>query len=175
MWQGSESPLDDAWLGQYRIHPEDPVRLEAFRKIVGTDLWENRRPNDLQTFPYTGERLYIGQEGALSILEGDTARFVFKSDSGTNFPYSYITAIWVDPQNPRHLLFGGKQNGGEEMNLYETFDEGGHIARFTDKMGFAEPDIREIVATQSFPAVVVSDAVLQRVSLYLYQSGPVDG
>ena len=103
--QGSESLLDDAWLGQYTIPSGYPVCLKAFRKIVGTDLWENRRPNDLRTFLHAGERVYVGQEGALSILEGETARFVFKSEDGNNFPYSHITAVWVDPRDTRHALW----------------------------------------------------------------------
>lgn len=167
--QGSENPLDCAWIGQYDINKTNPVILENFKKIVSIDFWGNRRPNEMQTHAYTGENIYIGQEGALSILNGTTVKYVFKSEDGNNFPYSYIYGIWVNPKNTKHLLFGGKQNGENEMSLYETFDEGAKIARFTDKMGFDAPNIREIVGTDSYPAIIISDDVLNTVKLYLYK------
>ena len=169
IYQGAESPLDNAWLGKYDINSSDPTALNNFQKIVDMSVWDNRRPKELQINLFTGNDIYVGQEGALSKVSGSTNKFIFKSD-GKNFPYSYIYAIWVDPTNTQHLLFGGVQNGGDDMNLYETFDEGKTIKRFTDKMGFISPNIREIVNTNTDPAIIINDDGANKVKLYLYKS-----
>ncbi|UKT65974.1 sialidase family protein [Pedobacter mucosus] len=169
IYQGAESPLDDAWLGKYDISNSDPAILNNFQKIVNMAVWDNRRPNELQTNLFTGNDIYVGQEGALSKVSESTNKFIFKSD-GKNFPYSYIYAIWIDPTDTKHLLFGGAQNGGDDMNLYETSDEGKTIKRFTDKMGFTKPNIREIVNTNTYPAIIVNDDGTNKVKLYLYKS-----
>lgn len=168
LYQGSESPLDDAWLGKYDINISDPVFLENFSRIVGIDTWSNRRPDELQTNSYTGNNIYVGQEGALSKVSGTESRFIFKSD-GSNFPYTYVYAIWVDPDNTNHLLFGGAIKQGGEMNMYETYDEGRTITRFTDTFGFLKPDVREIISTDTYPAIIISDDEGTTVKLFLYK------
>lgn len=168
IYQGSENPLDDAWLGKYDINSIHPELLSNFSKISDMFSWGNRRPTELQTHSYTGNYIYVGQEGALSKVMGKTNKFIFKAEGG-NFPYSYIYAIWIDPENTNHLLFGGAQNGGTEMNLYETYNEGTTVKRFTDKMGFTKPNIREIISTNTYPAIIISDDGANKVKLYLYK------
>jgi hypothetical protein len=168
IYQGSENPLDSAWLGKYDIDTANPVLLSNFSEIIDMDVWGNRRPNELQTYPYTGNSIYIGLEGALAKVTEGNNKFIYKSENN-NFPYSYIHAIWVDPNDSKHLLFGGDQNGGGDMNLYETYDEGTTINRFTDKMGFDTPNVREIISTNSYPAIVISDTEANKVKLYLYK------
>jgi len=168
IYQGSENPLDVAWLGAYEIDESHPELLTNFSRVVNTDTWGNRRPNELLSFSYTGEALYVGQEGALSIFSGDSSRYIYKSEDG-NLPYTYVDAIWVDPENTKRILFGGIQNGGNDMNLYETCDEGDSIFRFTDKMGFSNPDIREFISTDSYPAILINDDGENEVRLYLYK------
>jgi hypothetical protein len=168
IYQGSENPLDSAWLGKYDINTTNPVLLSNFSKIIDMDVWDNRRPNELQTYPYTGNSIYIGLEGALAKVTEGNNKFIYKSENN-NFPYSYIHAIWVDPNDSKHLLFGGDQNGGGDMNLYETYDEGTTIKRFTDKMGFDTPNVREIISTNSYPAIVICDTEANKVKLYLYK------
>jgi len=168
VFQGAESPLDDAWFARYDIG-KDPVMLSGFRKIVDRNTWENRRPNELQVYSFVPGSFYLGQEGGLSKITGSSAKFIFRSD-GVNFPYSYIYGIWVDPLNPAHILFGGAVNNlVQPMSLYETYDEGGTITRFTDKLGMDNPEIREIVSTNSYPAILINDVGVNKVKLVLYR------
>jgi hypothetical protein len=55
------------------------------------------------------------------------------------------------------------------MSLYETFNEGATIKRFEDKLGLKNPEVREIVATDSFPAIVLNDQNANKVKLVLYE------
>ena len=169
LYQGGEGPLDFAWLRSYKINSTNPVMLSESSTIMDIETWGNRRPNELQTFSYTGNSIYVGQEGALSKVTGSTNKFIFKAEEEGNLPYTYVYGLWVDPFNPNHLIFGGSQNGGEDMNLYETFNEGKSIRRFEDKMGFSVPNVREIVSTNTFPGIIINDDGADKVKLYLYQ------
>jgi len=169
IFQGAEAPLDCARLGSYSISSTDPVTLEDFTTIVGLETWSNRRPNELQTYDFTGNSLYVGQEGALSKVTGTLNKFIFKSEDD-NYPYTYIKGIWVDPENPKHLLFGGLLNNEiQPMQLYETYDEGETIYRFTDKCGLENPIVWEIVPTSTYPAILLSDKDINKVKVVLYK------
>lgn len=168
IYQGAETPLDFAWLGKYDIDATNPVLLNNYTKIIDHDIWGNRRPNELQTNSYTDNSIYVGQEGALSKVTGNTTKFIYKS-ANNNLPYSYIYAIWVDPLDTKHLLFGGAEQVIENISLYETYDEGVTIKRFTDKMGFDFPVITEIVATNTYPAIIINDNSQKKVKMYLYK------
>ncbi|MDJ1496958.1 hypothetical protein QNI19_28740 [Cytophagaceae bacterium DM2B3-1] len=171
IYQGAEAPLDDAWLATYDINTTDPVMLSNFQKVIDMDIWENRRPNELATFPYTPNTLYVGQEGALSKVTGNQSVFIYKSDEKSTFPYSYIEGIWVDPANTKHILFGGAVNGEQTtLSLYETQDEGKTVAHISDKLGMTEPQVREIIATDSYPAILIKDDILKKARLVLYKN-----
>lgn len=168
--QGSETPLDFAWLGKYEIDYSNPVNSYDMSKIVDESIWENRRPNELQIYDFAPNDIYVGQEGALSKVTGNTNKFIFKSENN-NFPYSYIYAIWVDPTNTNHILFGGAINGeNQPMSLYETFDEGTTINRFTNKLGLQNPEIMEIVSTNTYPAIIINDRGINKVKLVLFKT-----
>lgn len=169
IYQGSENPLDDAWLARYDIDASDPTLLTNFTKIVDINTWSNRRPNELVSYSYTGNSLYVGQEGALSKVTGTTCKLIFKSDDN-NYPYTYIKGIWVDPNNTQHVVFGGALNNNvQPMQLYETYDEGATIIRYENKLGLANPQVQKIVATNTYPAILLNDQGANKVKLVLFK------
>lgn len=170
IFQGSENPLDFAWLGSYDISSSDPVLLSNFTRVIDEEIFENRRPVELRTFPYIGNTIFVGQEGALSKVIGNQHKFIYKSEDGTSKPYTYVYAVWVNPENPKHLLFGGALNHNEQpMQLFETYDDGTSIHRFTDKLGLDNPEIIEIINTDSYPAILMNDQNSDKVKLVLYE------
>lgn len=170
LFQGSENPLDIVWLARYDINEQDPILLENYTQIITLSDWGNRRPTELKTYSFDPNTLYVGQEGALSKVTGDTFEFIYKSEEGGNFPYSYIYGIWVNPENTEHIIFGGSVNHSEQpMSLYETRDGGTTVNRIEDKLGLDNPEIFEIVHTNSYPAIVINDKDRKKVKLVLYQ------
>jgi len=170
IFQGSENPLDDAWLGSYDIDDADPVLLDNYIRLVGIETWSNRRPTQLQAHNYTGKNLYIGNEGALSKVTGSTHKFIYKSDGEADKPYSYIYGIWVDPADTNHLLFGGSLNSATQpMQLYETHDEGITFHRFADMFDLANPQVCEIIDTDPYPAILLDDVSADKVKLIVYK------
>ncbi|HEX8549440.1 MAG TPA: T9SS type A sorting domain-containing protein [Cytophagaceae bacterium] len=164
IFQGAEAPLDDAWLGRYDINITNPIMLENFTKIVKGQFtggpWENRRPNKLMTYNFTGNTIYVGQEGALSKVKDTVATYIYRAEEGqTENPYSYIKGIWVDPLDTNHIIFGGGLNNiTQPMQVYETYNEGRTVYRYTDKFGIENPVICDMVELgNNRIAVVISD------------------
>lgn len=158
--QGAEAPLDHAWLGKYTIDNTDPVLTGMLDQFIGRNYeWENRRPNCLETFASNPNALYVGMEGALSKVVGSSWKYLYKAGSSASaFPYTYIRGIWLDPSDSRHLIFGGGVNGQNvTLSLYETYDEGNSIFQIKDRLGMTDPDIIDIVATNTYPAILVRD------------------
>lgn len=179
IFQGAESPLDYAWLGRYEIGDGDPVMLGNFTQLVDLSTWGNRRPNELQTCEYTGDNIYVGQEGALSKVNGQSVKFIFnhsgggkETDADDDLYYTYVKGIWVDPHDTDHIIFGGMLNNNiQPMQLYETFDEGKTIYRYTDKCGMENPCLLKIVSTPSAPALLFEDQNAGKVKVMLYTEG----
>lgn len=177
IYQGAESPLDDAWLGRYDISATNPLQLMNFTKIVHgvNGPWDNRRPTELKTYTYTGTRIYVGQEGALSKVNGSSTKFIYESLGGPGKPYSYIYGFWVDQDDTNHVIFGGALNNSTQpMQLYETFNEGATFHRYTNTFGTNNPEILEIVDTGNRRlAVIINDQGANRVKLIMMQPQPV--
>ncbi|GAB4022197.1 hypothetical protein GCM10028773_33940 [Spirosoma koreense] len=172
LFQGSENPFDDAWLGRYTIDPTDPVKLTQFTKVVDMSVFGNRRPVELQTTVYTGNSIYVGQEGALAKVTGTTTQFIFKAEENKPaLPYAYIYGIWIDPKDTRHLLFGGAVNGDQTaLSLFETLDEGITIRQLNDIPSLASAQVVKIVTTDTDPAIVLYDTATKKIRLFLYKS-----
>ncbi|RAJ93247.1 BNR/Asp-box repeat protein [Larkinella arboricola] len=172
IFQGSENPLDDAWLGRYDIDAKDPVVLTNFTKVVDRSVFGNRRPVELKTNAYTGNSIYVGQEGALAKVSGTTTKFIFKAEEGhPTFPYVYIYGIWIDPKDPNHILFGGAVNDNQtSLSLFETFNEGKQITPVTQDATLATAQVTKILATNTYPAIVIYDPSTEKVRLLLYKS-----
>ncbi|GAB3788778.1 hypothetical protein GCM10028818_56020 [Spirosoma horti] len=173
IFQGSENPFDDAWLGRYDIDPSDPVKLKNFTKVVDMGVFGNRRPVELQTHAYTGNSIYVGQEGALAKVSGTTPQFIFKAEEANPaVPYTYIYGIWVDPKDTHHILFGGALNAESQpsLSLFETFDEGKDSKPVTADPTLATAEVSKIVPTDTYPAIVLYDPTTKRIRLFLYKS-----
>ena len=61
--------------------------------VIGLEDWENRRPTELKTFPFEPNSLYVGKEGALSKITGETSEFIYQAEEGDDIPYSYISGF----------------------------------------------------------------------------------
>ncbi|TVR42457.1 MAG: hypothetical protein EA394_03260, partial [Bacteroidia bacterium] len=105
---------------------------------------------------------------ALSVVNGSESKFIFKK-MDDEFPYTYIYAVWVNPENPQHLLFGGALNHEEQpMQLFETFDEGENIYQYSEKFGLENPVVADIIQAGQFPAILLYDKRRDRVKLLVY-------
>lgn len=175
IYQGSELPLDDAWLGRYDIDTSNVTLLNNFIKVIDNTIFGNRRPTEIKFFQNTGETIYVGQEGALSKISGNSHNFIYKSNSEPTKPYSYIYAIWVNPSDTNHILFGGALNNPvQPMQLYETYDEGVTFHRYTNLLGTSNPEIREIISTNTYPAILINDRNANKVKLVLFKANQLD-
>ncbi len=168
LFQGSESPLDYAWLGSYEIDPSDPGRLHSFKTIVDITQWSNRRPCQLKTFAHTPGILYVGQEGALSVIEDGESRYVYvKNDH--EYDYTYVYGIWVNPDKPDHIIFGGGLSHNlQPMQLYETTNDG-ELFQHQHKIGMENPVVADIIQAGKHPAILFNDLNANRVKLVIYE------
>lgn len=163
LFQGCEAPLDIAWVATYDIEPADPLVLSDFTFIAGgPDLsLENRRPNSLASGPARPTTLYAGLEGALIALEKSSFEFVFRSEGdATDPPYAYIAAIWPDPADPEHLIFGGGVNGENVvLSFFETRDFGATLRRLAPPAELRDPAVEQIAQLDEGElAVLISEA-----------------
>lgn len=170
IYQGSENPLDFAWLGEYTINATEPSKLSDYKQLVNIDKWSNRRPVELLT---NSNAIYVGQEGAVSKITNGETKYIFKveqgeiADSQVKFPYAYVYGIWVDPKDPKHLVFGGAINGTQNtLSLFETYDEGQTVAKFDTMLGMTEPFVKKILTTNAGPIIVVADVATDKIKLY---------
>ena len=173
---GAEAPLDDAWLGKYEIDAADPVRLKNFRKVVDATHWHYRRPNQIESSKSAPSSLYVGQEGALSKVTGNQFKFIFKVEGSGHdgpFPPAYIAGIWVDPKDPRHILFGGRPQAPDPkcdcLSLFETYDEGGNIIHIKNKLGLGFPKVLKIMDNGAHPIILLADTYTGKLKLALYK------
>jgi hypothetical protein len=78
--------------------------------------------------------LYVGLfEGGLIRLEGDQWRWIYQYSDIDQTPSwgdaTNIGTIWIDPCDPKHLVFGGSAYHNTRIfELYETFDDGLTVA-----------------------------------------------
>ncbi len=128
LYQGCEAPLDIAWVRRYDIAERTRPSLGDGALVV--DDIENRRINAFASrpdVPALARTLYVGVEGGLVSLEESGAwRWVYKVVDGVETPYTYVRAVWVDPADPRHIVFGGgePEYAFDRSGLRETFDGG---------------------------------------------------
>ncbi len=144
VYQGCELPLDSAWVKRFDVdkQPSDGTDDE---EIVGTDRLGNRRPNLVTSVPTVPTNLLVGVEGGLFRYGPQGMTWIYRSEGGDDPAergYSYVRMAWSDPSDPRHLLFGGPLNGdNSRLQLYETFDGGGSVARIEAPCGIAFSEI----------------------------------
>jgi hypothetical protein len=111
--------------------------------VVGIDDIGNRRPNTLVVTERYPESTYVGIEGGLIEVTAAGWSWVFESMDGEGDDYAYVRAVWVDPCDPEHMVFGGDLNGDDPvLQLYETFDGGEQVARIDSPSGVTSSDFR---------------------------------
>jgi hypothetical protein len=126
----------------------------------GPDLaLENRRPNAMTSGPARPGTLYVGLEGALIALEQGAFDFVFAAGQAeAESPYVYVAALWLDPDDPDHLLFGGGVNGeNTELWLFETRDHGQTLRQVRPPAQLTDPSVEQIAPAGNGLAVLVSE------------------
>lgn len=131
LYQGCEAPLDDAWIGVYDIGDTTSTLGQAHHITdisTGPGIG-NRRPNGFATFSWDPASLYAGLEGGLVVVHGTDWQWLWQApESGGSAAgaYTYVRAIWLDPKDPNHLLFGGggAQEDSVRDGLHETHDRG---------------------------------------------------
>lgn len=172
IYQGSENPLDFAWFGRRTLDSTDPTVMSEVDILFDYQTWSNRRPVELRTFANTGNSIYIGQEGAISKIIGNNHQFLYfaKQNEDTTSLYTYMYGLWVDPVDTAHLIFGGALNNDQQpMQLYETYDEGKTIHRFSDKFGIENPWVVDILSAGEQVAIIITDHQMKQTKLLMYQ------
>jgi len=164
VYQGCEAPLDFAWIARQTISANDAANLSGFEYLVYQDtsgdlLIENRRPNALTSAKSSPLALYAGIEGGLLKIEADGDFKWLMRQTQAHTEYAYVSAIWVDPADAKHIIFGGFDKGPApaDFTLYETFDEGKAITRIQSPRRFTFPWIEQIVDTGEDLLVAISD------------------
>jgi hypothetical protein len=136
LYQGCESPLDDAWVDTYDVSAPDDSTLGTRTRVVSGDLDTgigNRRPNGFASSPADPNTVYVGLEGGLITIRGSEWRWLWEASPSSPSPqggdYTYVRAIWIDPRDTHHLLFGGgdSSSDSERDGLHETMDGGATV------------------------------------------------
>lgn len=161
LFQGCEAPLDNAWVATQDIDPANPFTLANFTFVAGGPDYalENRRPNAMASGPARPGTLYVGLEGALIALDPDGFDFVFRAgQEGDDTPYVYIGAMWLDAEDPDHLVFGGGINGeNTALWLFETRDHGKTLRQFRPPARLTDPSVEQIIVAGDGLAMLVSE------------------
>jgi hypothetical protein len=174
LFQGCEAPLDVAWVRRFDVLQRDRATLDAGTMVV--DGIGNRRVNRFFEFPQIASAapaLYVGVEGGLLVLETTGAwRWVREFPIAAEGPYPYVRAVWVDPADPAHIVFGGgdSQYASVRSGLFETRDAGKTVA---PARGPAGVDLSRVGVPASTPTgsggrdllMVVDDGRVRRVLL----------
>jgi hypothetical protein len=162
--------VEESYLGYFEIDEEDAAHLTNYQVVVSK---QDLRDKTI-TYSFSGsvlqDRIYFGHRGALSAisLPIGSSQFIFQHEE-SEYMVPEIHAIWENPDNPEHLLFGGSialVTGN--MSLFETFDGGENIRKFDELMGMANPQVTDIIQTSNFPVVVMNDMGHQSIRLYRY-------
>lgn len=162
LFQGCEAPLDNAWVATQDIDPANPFALANFTFVAGGPDYalENRRPNAMASGRARPGTLYVGLEGALIALDQDGFDYVFRAgQEDDDLPYAYVGAIWLDPEDPDHLVFGGGINGeNTALSLFETRDHGETLRQVRAPAALTDPSVEQVIPLSDGLAVLVSEA-----------------
>jgi hypothetical protein len=123
LYQGCEAPLDFAWIERRLVDGSG-----APSKVVASEDIGNRRPNSFASSFASPGRVYAGLEGAVICIDAEGWGWRFQAPR--DGPYLYVTAIWIDPTIPDHLIFGGfTQDENVDFPLMEVFAAEGSARR----------------------------------------------
>ena len=173
LWQGCEAPLDDAWIRRFDLGATTELALGEGQRVV-EDI-SNRRVNAFWSFAADPGALYAGVEGGLlRVAPGGQWRWIYEVPPNGNRLYTYVRFVWVDPRDPRHVVFGGgvrAEESGRE-GLHETFDAGAttHIMDGPEGIVFtraAVPAGAVLDGRRGMYAILVADGARWRVLVRL--------
>lgn len=170
LYQGCEQPLDVASLFYYPLDLQAQLPLGERVYIAGNlgneglpDL-SNRRPQRLMGSDSRPGVLYAGLEGAVVAVNrnGELEKIYFSENNDGGADYLYMSAVWVNPRDPSHLLMGGGINGENEViGIVETFDHGRTLRSLSPPTNVSDPIVDSVLAlddTGSSFLVVVTES-----------------
>jgi hypothetical protein len=156
---GCEAILDIATISSSQLDPEQPFDFtQPGPWQVPFDVLGNRRPNAFGFSSGRPDTIYGGVEGGLLAIHSDgTSEWVFQGgEPETPWPYAYITAIWVDPDDAEHLIFGGKPSGTDDrLSLFETRDHGATLEMIEPPEIFGDPAVVQIAPSGDGDLIVL--------------------
>jgi hypothetical protein len=154
LYQGCEQPLDVASLFYYPLNLQATVPLGERVYIAGNlgndglpDL-SNRRPQILMGSKARTGVLYAGLEGAVVAvnLQGGLEKIYWSDDSDSGTDYLYMSALWINPRDPSHILMGGGLNGDNEVvGIVETFDHGRTLHTLSPPANVSDPIVDSVI------------------------------
>jgi hypothetical protein len=161
---------DQSYIGVLEIDENDAHLLSNYEVVLEKQNLGRKKVTYSTYTNVLGHNIYMGHRGALSAitLPIGASRYIYIHDESEHF-VPEIHAIWVNSENPDHLLFGGSVP--QTMNnifLYETFDNGETVFEFNDLMGMSNPQIVDIIQTDLFPVVIINDMARQSIRLFRY-------
>jgi len=131
IFQGCEAAFDIVNVYRFQL---DSMNREA---VIQWPEIENRRPNVIAGFDHQPGKIYLGVEGGLLWMDDQgNWDWVFHVDMnhegqpGDPIRYTYVKTVWVNPEDPEHVIFGGSaQIPDSGLELYETVDGGETVRR----------------------------------------------
>jgi hypothetical protein len=128
--QGGECPLDQAFLSRGMLNQNELSLKSNLAPVQMPDL-SNRKINDIRHQPGTSTVL-ASAEGALlrSVNDGRSWETVFEEPSSGGF-YPYMPNILFSSQQPRFVLTGGFDKGGDTLEPFLAYSSNGG-AQWTD-------------------------------------------
>lgn len=161
---------DESYLGVFEIDKSDAHLLSNYEVVIEKQNLGSKKITYSTQTNVLGNQIYLGHRGALSAitLPIGSSRYIYLHDE-TEYLVPEIHAIWENPENPEHLLFGGSvPHTMDNIFLFETFDGGETVHEFKDFMGMRTPQIVDIIETDSFPVVIINDMSRQSIRLFRY-------
>lgn len=138
LYHGCEAPLDFAWVAGYELPPMATESLGPRFMITpgGGAGIGNRRPNGFTQSNVDPTAVYCGLEGGIIALHGREWTWMWRGPSPDG-RYTYVRTIWVDPDDPKHRIFGGGQTTSDprRIGLLETYDGGTTVAIAETNLG----------------------------------------
>ncbi len=170
IYQGCEQPLDVASLFYYPLDLQAQVPLGERVYIAGNlgsgDLPDlsNRRPQLLLGSKARPGVLYAGLEGAVVAVDalGKLEQIYWSDNFDGGADYLYMSAVWINPRDPSHLLMGGGINGENQViGIVETFDHGRTLKSLSPPTSVSDPIVDSVIPldeTGSSFLVVVTES-----------------
>jgi hypothetical protein len=156
LWHVSEPVLDRVAANWMFISDRGPLPSSWNGQLLPG--WDANGVYAAEPDPFDSHAIYLGGEGRLGYLHGAASPLLvdvpwIESPNSSQL-YTYITAIWVDPQTPSRVFFGGGEQGGGPARLLES-TQGGLSPREVPLDGCPAGVVRAIQASPSGSKLLV--------------------